>query len=100
VVTEDVSGILTDKHLASVDIDRTKEQPTMTLEELFQEVNRRREQGNWVPACNGTEVPFTSRSGLRLLYCWQQSTGRHAYINCDTDILLSDEETQAALLLA
>jgi len=57
----------------------------------------KREQGNWVPACNGTEKPFVSRSGHRLLYCWQQSTGRHAYINLDTDILLSDDEARAAL---
>lgn len=71
----------------------------MTLDELFQERDRRREQGNWVPACNGTETPFVSRSGLRLLYCWQASSGRHAYINCDTDIVLSDEEARAALAL-
>lgn len=57
----------------------------------------RREQGNWVPACGGTEQPFTSRSGHRLLYCWQPTTGRHAYINLDTDILLTDDEARAAL---
>src|SRR5271169_5761582 len=28
-------------------------------------------QGNWEPACGGTEVPFTTRTGRRLLYCWQ-----------------------------
>ena len=56
-----------------------------------------RAQGNWVPACGGTEVPFTTRTGFRLLYCWQPSTGRHAYINLDTDILLSDDEARAAL---
>lgn len=55
------------------------------------------EQGNWVPACNGTEVPFTSRSGRRLLYCWQPSTGRHAYVDTQTDIVLSDDEARAAL---
>lgn len=69
----------------------------MTLDELFHEQDRRREQGNWVPASNGTETPFVSRSGLRLLYCWQQSSGRHAYLNCDTDIILSDDEARAAL---
>lgn len=57
----------------------------------------RRAQGNWVPACGGTETPFTTRSGMRLLYCWQPSSGRHAYINLDTDIVLSDEEARAAL---
>jgi len=48
--------------------------------------------GNWVRASNGTETPFISRSGRRLLYCWQPSTGKHAYLDCDTDIILSDSE--------
>lgn len=50
------------------------------------------EQGDWIPACGRTEVPFTSRSGRTLLYCWQASTGRHAYLDVTTDIMLSDEE--------
>jgi hypothetical protein len=56
-----------------------------------------RENGNWFPACGGTEVPFTTRTGRRLLYCWQPSTGRHAYLDLDTDLILSDEEAMAAL---
>lgn len=55
------------------------------------------EQGNWYPASGGAETPFTSRSGKRLLYCWQPSTGRHAYLDLGTDIILSDEEAGAAL---
>jgi len=55
------------------------------------------EQGNWVPACGGTEVPFKSRSGRVLQYLWQPSTGRHAYLDCGTDTLLSDEEACAHL---
>jgi hypothetical protein len=55
----------------------------------------KRDQGNWEPACNRTEVPFTSRSGLRLLYCYQATTGKHAYLNCDTDIILTDDEATA-----
>jgi hypothetical protein len=51
-------------------------------------------QGNWVPASNGTEQPFLSRSGRKLLYCWQQSTGKHAYLDCDTDIILTDDEAR------
>lgn len=50
------------------------------------------EQGNWVPACGGTEVPFNTRTGRRLLYCWQPSTGRHAYLDLATDYFLTDEE--------
>lgn len=53
--------------------------------------------GNWYPASGGTETPFITRTGARLLYCWQPSTGRHAYLNCDTDLILDDEE--AALLM-
>lgn len=53
----------------------------------------------WLPACGGTETPFKSRSGLRLLYCWNPATGQHAYLNCDTDIILTDEEARAALAL-
>jgi hypothetical protein len=52
---------------------------------------------NWVPACGGTEVPFYTRTGKRLLYCWQRSTGRHAYIDVDTDIVLTDDEAMSAL---
>ena len=57
----------------------------------------KRENGNWFPACGGTEVPFTTRTGRRLLYCWQPSTGRHAYLDLDTDLILSDEDAMAAL---
>lgn len=56
------------------------------------------DNGNWFPACNGTEVPFTSRGGHKLLYCWQPSTGKHAYINVETDILLTDDEARATLM--
>ena len=64
---------------------------------LLDEAFARREQGNWFPACGGTETVFTTRTGFRLLYCWQPSTGKHAYINVDTDMILSDEEARAAL---
>ena len=47
--------------------------------------------GNWYPASGGTETPFLTRSGRRLLYCWQPSTGKHAYLDCDTDIILDDD---------
>jgi hypothetical protein len=56
-------------------------------------------QGNWYPACGGTETPFLSRSGRRLLYCWQPSTGRHAYIDMGTDTVLSDEQAAQAMQL-
>jgi len=56
-------------------------------------------QGNWFPASNGTETPFVTRTGHRLLYCWQPSTGKHAYLNCETDLILSDQEAETILAL-
>lgn len=49
-------------------------------------------QGDWFPASNGTEVPFTTRSGARLLYCYQPRSGRHAYLDMGTDMILTDAE--------
>jgi hypothetical protein len=55
----------------------------------------RREDGPWVPACNGTEVPFYTRTGHCVLYCWQPSTGRHAYLDCGTDLIIPDADLAA-----
>jgi hypothetical protein len=54
-------------------------------------------QGAWVPASGGTEEPFTARSGARLLYCYQPRSGKHAYLNLGTDLILSDEEARLHL---
>jgi hypothetical protein len=70
-----------------------------TIAEMLEDRDRRASQGDWIPACGGTEEPFTTRSGRRLLYCWQPSTGRHAYLDVATDIILSDEESAAAMML-
>ena len=63
----------------------------------FRAAQFKRDNGAWTPACGGTETQFYTRTGRRLLYCWQQSSGRHAYIDLGTDIALSDEEARAAL---
>ena len=52
---------------------------------------------NWYPACGGSETPFISRSGKRLLYCFQPSTGNHAYLDVNSDIILSDEDARQHL---
>ena len=57
----------------------------------------KRRNGNWYPACGGTETPFKSRSGRTLLYCYQPSTGNHGYIDTQTDLLLSEDEARQAL---
>lgn len=70
------------------------------METLVDLLNRRqaeKENGNWFPANGGTETPFFTRSRRRLLYCWQPSTGNHAYLDCDTDLILSEEEARLAL---
>lgn len=69
----------------------------MNLSERLNHSDNKRKQGNWEPANGGTEVPFISRSGVRLLYCYQASTGNHAYLNCDTDMILSEEESSNIL---
>ena len=63
----------------------------------FEAEQKRLVNGHWYRACRGNQGPFVSRGGHRLLYCWQPSTGRHAYINLDTDIALSDDEARATL---
>jgi hypothetical protein len=68
-----------------------------TLVEILDARQRHAEQGAWLPACGGTEVPFTARSGRRLLYCYQATTGRHAYLDCSTDLILTDTEAAAHL---
>ncbi len=67
------------------------------LVELLNQKIARDNNGAWVPACGGTEVPFTTRGGRRLLYCYQATTGRHAYLDLGTDLILSDEEAELVL---
>lgn len=70
-----------------------------TLAELLTEKKNKAEQGDWYPASNGKEVPFITRSGRKLLYCWQPSTGNHAYLDCDTDTILTSDEASLYLNL-
>jgi hypothetical protein len=76
---------------------------TVTLQTLIDIAEQERIKNitndSWVPACGGTEVPFKSRSGKRLQYVWQPSTGQHAYLDVDSDIILSDEQAEAAMAM-
>lgn len=56
-----------------------------------------RQKENWIPANGGTEAPFITRSGYRLLYVWNTYNGDHAYLNCETDLILSTEEATMIL---
>lgn len=69
----------------------------MDLVELLKRKQKEDEQGAWVPACGGSEKPFYTRTRRHLLYCWQPTTGKHAYLDMGTDLILSDEEAAAAL---
>lgn len=71
----------------------------MTVAEMLNERQKKAEQGAWVPGCGGTEVPFRTRTGRRLLYVYQPSTGRHAYCDLDTDLILSDADAMVALAI-
>lgn len=67
------------------------------IEKILVERKQKAEQGDWFPAAGGTETPFVTRNRRRLLYVWQPTTGKHAYLDCDTDLILSDEEASNAL---
>ena len=69
----------------------------MTIPEMIAAKEYRDSQGTWVPACGGTEVPFWTRGGHYVLYMWQASTGKHAYLNCQTDIIMTYEEARDSL---
>lgn len=69
----------------------------ITVAEMLARKVQKDQQGPWLPANQGTEVPFATRTGFRLLYVWQPTTGKHAYLNLDTDIVLTDEESRIAL---
>ena len=72
----------------------------MNLKELLDARDRRAADGPWIPASHGTERAFWTRTGRHLLYCWQPTTGRHAYLDLGTDLILSDEEGEQALGLS
>lgn len=64
----------------------------LSVAEILERRKREAEQGPWFPANRGTEKPFVTRTGHRVLYCWQPSTGRHAYLDMDTDLFIDDAD--------
>jgi hypothetical protein len=67
-----------------------------TIEEYLKETTpeAKFQKGQLIPACGGTETPFTIK-GYRLLYCWHTGDGNHYYLNLDTDRILSQDEVNA-----
>jgi hypothetical protein len=68
-----------------------------SISDILNAVDLANEQGAWTPANLGSEEPFMTRSGRTLLYCFQMTTGKHAYLDCGTDLILSDEEAVLAM---
>lgn len=68
-----------------------------SVAEILDERDAKRAQGDWYPASGGTEKPFKTRTGRRLQYVHQPSTGNSAYLDLDTDIVLSHREAKMAL---
>jgi hypothetical protein len=50
----------------------------------------------WVPACGGTETVFTV-CGKRVLYGYNPKQHKHAYLDLDSDMVMSDEDYFALL---
>jgi hypothetical protein len=66
-----------------------------TIETAIREMETRRENANWIPACGGKEIPFMML-GFKLLYVWNGY--KHGYLNMGTDMILSaDEESKIGL---
>lgn len=57
------------------------------------------QRGQLVPACGRTETPFTTRNGVRVLYCYHTGNGNHYYVNLDTDTIMEDDELKREGLL-
>lgn len=54
-------------------------------------------QNVWVPANGGTETAFVSRTGKRLLYCYNSALARHAYLDLGSEMILTNDEANVAL---
>mgnify|MGYP003677355375 FL=1 len=62
-----------------------------TLKQALDTEEKRRAQSYWLPASGGTEQPFTTKTGHRVQYMYQPLTGKHAYLDLDSDLFIADE---------
>ena len=81
---------LRDQLIETLGVETIEPKPSIT--EILARREYEKSQGNWVAASSGTEKPFTTRTGHKVQYMWQPSTGRHAYINLETDIIIADAD--------
>lgn len=66
--------------------------PGHGMSEYLEDVDAWKGQGDWKPASGGTEQPFTTRTGMRLQYMFQPRSGRHAYYDPDSDLIIEDPD--------
>jgi hypothetical protein len=52
----------------------------------------------WLPACQGTETPTRFRDGRLLLYVYNPFLARHAYLDVERDIILSEEDSLKSII--
>lgn len=55
------------------------------------ELARRANADRWVPACGGNEVPYLDK-GKRVLYVYNHRTGKHGYLDLDSDIVFDNPD--------
>ena len=51
----------------------------------------------WIPANGGSEKPTMYKNGIKALYVYNPKTGKHAYLNCANDMILTDAEVERML---
>lgn len=70
---------------------------TTTIDEAIE--RKKKIEDIWVPACGMSETSFISRSGRKLMYCWNKWQNKHAYLDCETDIILTDKEAEQYMMM-
>ena len=63
----------------------------VNLLERLDAAEKAKADGPWVPGCNQLEKPFITRTGHKVIYMWQPSTGRHAYFDLESDLEIHEE---------
>ncbi|MEE9159908.1 MAG: hypothetical protein V3U60_16175 [Gammaproteobacteria bacterium] len=51
---------------------------------------------SWVVGNGGTEMPTKTRNGILVQVMYNAKTGQHAYLNCDSDTIMTDAEVTSA----
>jgi len=59
---------------------------------LIKDGKRQIGETNWIPGCNGTEVPFNTRCGHKVQWLFNYFTGEHQYYCHDSDLFIEDHQ--------